>query len=494
MIVKIALIIPKNSTQTKKSFYEYDFFNKFLLSKRYFSYLLAIPTLAALTPKEHEVRVFDENIEDIDYGWGADLAGISVRTSFAMRAYGIADEYRRRGVKTVLGGIHPSMCTEESLEHADAVVVGEAEEVWQALLDDANKGELKRTYVAQGHCDVTAYGPPDRSVLKRDMYFTDVLQTTKGCPFHCEFCSVHAFDGTGIRNKTVEQVIGEIEYMQGSSLGYKRKPIFFADDNIIANKKFSRELFKALIPYKVKWGCQASINVSKDDETLQLMKDSGCGSMLIGLESVSRENLSRMDKGVNLRHDYASAIKKIQSYGIRVDGSFIVGYDFDTPESFDELIAFIEETKMLTPLINILTPFPGTKLFKRFEEEGRILHKDWSKYDTKTVVFKHPTMSADELLRGFRKVIRQVYSFESIYRKLKYYWDTDFWGSMNREDPIKLKYRIAFALRLVPMLFSRNLERSKFILRILPAIFGGHARISTILTLMAYNDFAYEGQ
>jgi radical SAM superfamily enzyme YgiQ (UPF0313 family) len=224
------------------------------------------------------------------------------------------------------------------------------------------------------------------------------------------------------------------------------------------------------------------------------MKESGCGSMLIGLESVSKENLSRMDKGVNLRHDYAEAIAKIQSYGIRVDGSFIVGYDFDTEKSFDELIAFIEETKMLTPLINILTPFPGTKLFKRFEEEGRILHRDWSKYDTKTVVFKHPTMSSEELLAGFRKVIRSVYSFDSIYRKLKYYWDTDFWGDMNREDPIKFKYRALFALRLITLLFSTNFERSKFILKLLPRVFSGRVRISVILSLMAYNDFAYEGQ
>jgi radical SAM superfamily enzyme YgiQ (UPF0313 family) len=490
--MKIALVIPKNSTQTKKSFYEYDFFSRFLFSKKYFSYFLAIPTLAALTPEEHDMRVFDENIEDVDYGWGADLVGISVRTPFAIRACAIADEYRKRGVKTVLGGIHPSMCTEEALEHADAVVVGEAEGVWHALLEDVKVGTLKRVYRAPGRADVKAYGPPDRSLLKRDMYFSDVLQTTKGCPFHCEFCSVHAFDGTEIRNKTVDQVIREIEDMQGASLGYKRKPIFFADDNIIANKRFARELFRALVPYKVKWGCQASINVSRDDEILQLMKESGCGSMLIGLESVSERNLSRMDKGVNLRHDYASAIKKIQSYGIRVDGSFILGYDFDTPESFDELIAFIEETRMLMPLINILTPFPGTKIFKRFEDEGRILHKDWSKYDTKNVVFRHPTMSADELLQGYRRVIRQVYSFDSIYRKLKHYWENDFWGSMNREDPIRLKFRMAFAARLATMLCSTNLKRSKFILRILPTVFGGHARISTILTLMAYNDFAFE--
>lgn len=489
--MKIALITPRNSSETKKSFYEYNFFSRFLLSKRYFSYLLAIPTLVSLTPEEHEVRVFDENIEDIDYNWDADLAGISVRTSFAKRAYGISEQYRKRGVKTVLGGIHPSMCAEEALQYCDSVVVGEAEGVWHTLLEDAQNGRLKRLYKAEGHADLKTFKAPDRSPLSRDRYFSEVVQTTKGCPFHCEFCSVHAFDGTKIRSKTVEQVIKEIEGIHGASLKYKKKAIFFADDNIIANRKFARQLFTALKPYNIKWGCQASINIARDEETLRLMKESGCGSILIGLESVSGKNLSRMDKGVNLRHDYIDSIKKIQSYGIRVDGSFILGYDFDSQESFDELIQFIDETNMLMPLINILTPFPGTKLFERLEQEGRILHKDWSKYDTKNVVFSHPGMTGEELLEGYKRVIRHVYSFDSIYRKLKHYWDIDFWGPMNEDDPIGFKYRLAFAARLCTMLFSRNVERTKFIMRILPKVFGRRARISTILALMAYNDYAY---
>jgi radical SAM superfamily enzyme YgiQ (UPF0313 family) len=491
--MKIALVIPKNSSDTNKSFYEYDFFSKFLFTKKYFSYLLAIPTLAALTPEEHEVRVFDENIEEIDYGWGADLAGMTVRTAFAHRAYDIAREFRKRGVKTVLGGIHASMCTEEAMEHSDTVVVGEAEGLWHSLLEDAKNGTLKRLYRAEGHTDMTAHGPPDRTLLNGGMYFSDVLQTTKGCPFHCEFCSVHAFDGNKIRSKTVPQVIREIESLQGGQLKYKKKAIMFADDNVIANKKFARELFTAIKPYDLNWGCQVSINVSKDEEMLKLMRESGCGSMLIGLESISEKNLERMDKGVNLRHDYLEAINKIQSHGIRVDGSFIVGYDFDTPDSFDELAAFIEESNMLMPIVNILTPFPGTKLFKRLEDEGRILHKDWSRYDTKHVVFRHPTMSAEEILEGSRKVMRHIYSFDSIYRKLNHYWDIDFWGPVNAHDPMKFKYRLAFAARLCTLLFSSNLKRSEFIVRVLPRVFGSRTRISTILTLMAYNDYAYEG-
>ena len=199
--MKIVLVIPKNSSESGKSFYDYEFFSRFLLSRKYFSYLLAIPTLVSLTPPEHEIRVFDENIEDIDYSWDADLAGISVRTMFSKRAYGIARTFRNRGVTTVLGGIHPSMCTKEALEYCDSVVVGEAEEIWHDLLADAQNGSLKRIYKAKKKADLTAVPLPDRSALSRERYFSDIVQTTKGCPFHCEFCSVYAFDGNRIRNK-----------------------------------------------------------------------------------------------------------------------------------------------------------------------------------------------------------------------------------------------------------------------------------------------------
>ncbi|MBI4848891.1 MAG: radical SAM protein [Nitrospirae bacterium] len=489
--MKIALIIPRNSSADEKSFYDLKFVSAFLLSKKSFSYLLAVPTLTALTPPEHEIRVFDENIEDIDYDWAPDLAGITVRTMFANRAYIISENFRKRGVRTVLGGIHPSMCPDEALKYCDTVVIGEAEEIWEKLLADAQNGNLERIYKAGRTVDLTAFPVPDRSALSADRYLANIVQTTKGCPFHCEFCSVHAFDGQKIRNKTIPQVISEIEKISGPAAGFKKKSIFFADDNIIANRKYACELFTALKPYKLNWSCQASINISKEDELLALMKESGCGAILIGLESISEKNLSRMDKGINRKHDFAEAINKIQSYGILVQGSFILGYDFDTQSSFDELMDFIDSSRLLMPLINILTPFPGTKLFSRLEKEGRIIHKDWSKYDAKNVVFSPSLLTPEELLEGHRRVIRHVYSFDSIYNKLTYYWGIDFWKHSNEKDPIKFKYRLLFAVRLFSLLFSLNLKRSRFILRILPKVFQKRVRISTVLTLMAYNDYAY---
>lgn len=491
--MKIALIIPMNSTDTRKSFYDYKFYSTFLLSQKYVSYLLAIPTIAALTPAHNEIRVFDENIEKIDYSWEADLVAISVRTMFAKRAYAISEIYRSKGIRTVLGGIHVSMCPEEAIDYCDCVAIGEAENVWQQILHDAEAGLLKKIYKSEKHCDMKSSPVPNRANLSKGRYLSDIVQTTKGCPFHCEFCSVYAYDGQKIRNKTLENVLKEIEDINTDGSKYKSKnTIFFADDNIISNKKFARELFLALKPHNINWMCQASINISEESELLQLMSESGCGAVFIGFESISERNLAKMHKGVNQRYNYIEAIKKIQSYGILVHSSFIVGYDFDSPQSFDELINFIDEANLLMPLINILTPFPGTELFNRFEQEGRLLHKDWSKYDTKHVVFSPANISAEELLNGYNKIVKSIYSFPSILKKLNYYWEIDFWKFSNELNPVKFKYRLIFAIRLITLLFSHNIKRSRFIIKILPKIFKKKVRVSTILTLMAYNDFACE--
>ena len=490
--MKIALIIPKSNLANKPSFYDYSFYKSLLFTNRYFSYLLAAPVLASLTPPEHEVRIFDENIEDIDYGWSADLAGITVRTMYAKRAYKISQNYRDRGTKTVLGGIHASKCVDEALEYCDSVVEGEAEHIWGKLIEDLKNGDLKKLYQADRKTNLKNHPNPDRSKLTNSRYFADIVQTTKGCPFDCEFCSVSVYDGQKLRHKSVSQVVSEIINIQGTKNQFKKKSIFFADDNIIADRAYALELFKALIPYNLNWSCQGSINISRDGEMLALMKQAGCGAILLGLESVSDKNLKTMGKGVNLRHDYVKAITAIQDHGIMVQGSFVLGYDDDTRESFDELIDFINNANILMPLINILTPFPGTRLFKRFETEKRILHKDWDDYDGQTVVFKPVKISPDELYEGFRKVLREVYSFESIYCKLNKFWEVDFWKKSNELDPVKFRYRILFALRLLSLLPTSDIVRTKFILRIIPKIFNKKTRISTIITLMAYNDYAYK--
>ena len=461
------------------------------MSKKYISYLLAIPTIISLTPEKHEIIVIDENIEDIDYSINVDLVGISVRTMFAMRAYAISKKFREKGITTVLGGIHPSMCPDEAALNCDTVVVGEAENIWETLLEDAQNGQLKPIYKSDSYANLQNSPIPDRRQLSTHKYLTDIIQTTKGCPFHCEFCSVHAFDGQKIRTKTVEQVVHEINNIKQSVDKFKKKKaIFFADDNILSKKSFSIELINALKPLNINWMCQASINISQEDDLLQKMSESGCGAIFIGFESISEKNLRSMDKAINRRFDYRKAIDKIQSYGMLVHSSFIVGYEHDTVEALDELIQFIEDTNLLIPLINVLTPFPGTQLFTRLEKEGRILSKDWQLYDTKHVVFQPENLSTEQLSEGYKKVVQSVYSYDAILKKLKHYWRIDFWKRQNKEDPVQFKYRLLFAIRLMSLLISKNVRRSVFIIKILPYVFSKKVRVSTILALMGYNDFA----
>lgn len=489
--MKLTLITPRQGTGNEKNIYDYRYVARFIFSKAYSGYLLAIPTLAALTPPDWEIKIVDENIEPIDFNAPTDLVGISVRTMFAKRAYEIASRFREKGVKVVLGGIHTSMLPEETSRYADSIVIGEAENVWHELILDFKNNGLKKNYKSTFHPDLSVNPMPDRSLMKNDKYLLHVVQTTKGCPFFCDFCSVHAFDGTKIRHRSIEQVIADIKATQHDRIRERKKAIFFADDNIVADRKYAKEFFKELAPLNIGWSCQASINVSKDDEILDLMAKSGCGGILIGFESIAEDNLRQMNKKINLTQDFSSAINKIHSHGIAVQGSFIVGHDNDTKDSFQRLADFINNNNVLFALISILTPFPGTGLFHRMEKEGRLLHKDWSRYDSKTVVFKPKNMPPLDLKRGFMHVYREIYSFKSIYRKLKYFWEKDFWRDQNKRYPIKFKYRLLFALRLLTYLPTTDFERIKFILKILPWAFDKRVRLTTIITLMAYNDYAY---
>src|SRR3990170_3393569 len=428
----LTLVTPRQGTEHEKNIYDYRYVSRFIFSRAYSGYLLAIPTLAALTPPDVEVKVADENIAPIDFTSPTDLVAISVRTMFAKRAYQIASRFRERGVKVVLGGIHPSMLPEEAGQYADSIVVGEAEDIWHELIQDFKNNNLKKVYKAASRPDLSECPRPDRRFLENNKYLLHIVQTTKGCPFFCEFCSVHAFDGTAIRHRPIEQVINDIKETQRDGIYERKRAIFFADDN-----------------------------------------------------------LRQMNKRINLTQDFSKAIQKIQSNRILVQGSFIVGHDNDTKETFQKLADFINKNNLLFALVSILTPFPGTGLFHRMEKESRLLYKDWEKYDSKTVVFKPKHLTPLELKNGFIHVNREVYSFKSIYKKLRHFWEIDFWKEQNRRNPIKFKYRILFTFRLMTYLFTWDFERVKFIFKILPWVFDKRVRISTIITLMAYNDYAY---
>lgn len=373
---------------------------------------LALTTLAALTPDGVTVRLIDENVEDLDWQALPDLVGISLMTPLAPRAYEIAAAYRQRGVPVVLGGIHATMMPEEAANHADAVVVGEAELLWPQVVADALDGKLQPLYRANGYPLLAHLPIPRRELLRRKAYFfVNTVQTTRGCPFDCEFCSVTQFFGNTYRLRPIDEVEGEIQNLEG-------RFVFFVDDNIIGDGNYARELFQRLAPYRLKWASQASITIAKDGELLNLARRSGCMGLFIGFESLSQQTLQAMGKSFNRVNAYRDRIKRIHDHGIGIQGSFIFGNDGDTPAVFDDTVRFTTENRLDAALFSILTPFPGTRLYYKMCSEGRILSQDWSRYDMNHVVFQPRGMSPQQLQEGFDWAYRRLYSWSSITRRL----------------------------------------------------------------------------
>lgn len=373
---------------------------------------LALTTLAALTPADVTVRLIDENAEDLDTQTKTDLAGISLMTPLAPRGYEIAAVYRQRGVPVVLGGIHATMMPEEAGAHADSVVVGEAERLWPQVVADARQGQLQPLYRENGYAPLAHLPTPRRELLKRKAYFfVNTVQTTRGCPFDCEFCSVTQFFGHTYRLRPVDEVEREIRNLEG-------RFVFFVDDNIVGDRGYARDLFRRLIPYRLKWASQASLTVGKDPELLDLAQRSGCMGLFIGLESLSQKTLKEMGKSFNRVDSYRDRIKRIHDHGIGIQGSFIFGSDGDSPAIFEDTVRFTEETRLDAALFSILTPFPGTRLYHKMRSEGRILSQDWSRYDMNHVVFQPRGMSSRQLQQGFHWAYRRLYSWPSIARRL----------------------------------------------------------------------------
>ena len=376
---------------------------------RYFS----IPPLnllyvAAVTPKDVEIALVDEHVDEIDFEEEIDLVGITALTATAPRAYEIGDEFKKRGVKVVLGGIHPSLLPEEAIQHADAVVVGEAENLWPQLIEDFKRGELKRFYQSSQKPSLENLPFPRRDLLQGKRYLTkNFIQVTRGCPFDCDFCSVSRFFGKKHRFRPVGDVIKEIENLKG-------KFTVFADDNIVAHPRYAKELFKALIPYKKRWFSQAALTMNDDDELLRLAAQSGCEGVYIGFESLSDIGLKKLKKYT----DFKEAIHKLKSYGIRVEGSFIFGFDSDDKTVFEKTLKFTQDIKLDAATFHLLTPLPGTKLYEKLERENRIIKRDWSKYDFSTVVFEPKQMTMEELQEGIHWTMKEFYSLSSITRRL----------------------------------------------------------------------------
>jgi len=365
---------------------------------------LCLGIIAALTPKPWKTRILDENNVEFRFR-EADLVGITAYTPNAYRAYEIAKVYRDKKIPVVMGGIHASMCTAEALQYVDSVVVGEAENTWSTVLTDFEAGRLQKVYL--GDFTEMKNQPIPRHDLQFPLYYWRAVQTSRGCPMNCDFCSVTSFNGGHFRTRPIEEVVAEIEKFHGD-----KRNIFFVDDNIggitQAHRERAKELFRAIIDKKLKfnWFSQTSVDFADDPEALRLAAASGCKLLLVGFETESTEGLKSANKKNNLRkgaENYRLIIKKFHKHGIGVLGTFIFGMESDRPQDITDRARFINRLNVDCIQTSILTPYPGTKLSRRMEEEDKLSCKnfphDWQYYNWEDIVMHHPHIASPELAR-----------------------------------------------------------------------------------------------
>jgi radical SAM superfamily enzyme YgiQ (UPF0313 family) len=384
---------------------------------------LGLLVVAGLTPPEWEVTLLDENLDRHDYGRmpKPDLVGITAFTSQATRAYEIAATFRAMGVPVVMGGIHATFCRDEALRYVDAVVTGEAESVWRQVLEDAANHALRRVY--EGGISSMAEIPPARHDLLPGRYYFGALQTTRGCPLNCSFCSVTAFNGGTYRHRPAADVIAELRLI-------REKVILFVDDNLIGTRRdhlaCSKELLQAMISARLTrpWICQATINFADDEELLVLARRAGCQGVFIGFESPTVEGLMAVGKKFNLQkgRNFRESVRRIQRHGICVVGSFIMGIDTDAPGIGETVARAAEEYGIDAANVLILTPLPGTKLYAQMESEGRIRSNDypadWRYYTLTHPVADYKRLSWAELVEEMNLLNDRYYSYPRILRRL----------------------------------------------------------------------------
>jgi len=373
---------------------------------------LALATVAAATPEHIDVKIVDEAIETIDYNSDVDLVGITALTRFAPHAYRIADRFRKNGVKVVMGGMHPSALPKEAIKHCDSVVIGEAECVWRRLIRDFEKGRMQKFYRNNDFVNLSSICAPRRDLYKKERYlFTHFIQTTRGCPFDCGFCSVTKFFGRTYRTRPVEAIIREIRNM-------KTKFVGFSDDNIFGNRIYARKLFSALRYEGVVWLSQASLNITDDPQLLHLAARSGCKGLFVGLESADCESLTLMNKGFLKPQKFKEAIRRLHDEGISVLGAFVLGNDNEDHSIFKRTLDFAKKIKIDLAQFAILTPYPGTAIYNRLIKEKRIFNFDWTKYDAGNAVFKPLKMTAEKLKEEVDKLWRDFYRFDEVLMRI----------------------------------------------------------------------------
>jgi radical SAM superfamily enzyme YgiQ (UPF0313 family) len=383
---------------------------------------LALLVLGSLTPPEDTVTLADENIERVNFDDTPDLVAITVKVDTAIRSWEIATQYRQRGVPVVLGGIHVTSCPEQNLPYADAILIGEAEELWPVLVEDARSGFLKKIYRADKRFDVSRSPVPRWELISGKNYlYANTICASRGCPWQCDFCYSSAPGFTAAyQMKPVENILAEIE-----SLGTRH--VMFIDDNFIGNPSKARDVIRKLVPLGLTWHTAVSSDIGRYEDILDLMAESGCKSLFIGFESISAASLESCNKRQNSVADYDRIIRMIHERGMMVNASLAFGFDSDSPDVFDNTLAWLLYNKIETMTAHILTPYPGTRFYKRLLAEERIIDFDLTHYNTAHVVFKPKLMHSTELQAGYERMYRDFYSWKGICQRLPR--DSSQWGA-----------------------------------------------------------------
>jgi radical SAM superfamily enzyme YgiQ (UPF0313 family) len=374
-----------------------------------------LTTLAAVTASRHEVTIEDENVQRLHLDDRPDVVGITVYTFLAPRAYAIADHYRARGVHVVLGGLHVTGRPEEALEHADTIVVGEGDTVWPHFLADLEAGRPARLYRADAVAPLDELPLPRMDLLDGSRYLsTASVSATRGCPHRCQYCFNSVEGASPFRKRSIPGIVRQVAALRDSGHPY----VVFFDDNLTADRRFARALCEGLEGMGVRWRCAASIEVADDEELLRRLAGCGCESLFIGLESINSGSLAEAHKHQNRVRDYERQIAAIHRQGIMLNASFVFGFDHDGPDVFAATLDFAVRNRLGSINFHILTPYPGTGLFKRLEAEGRILTYDWSRYDTAHAVFRPALMTPEQLEQGYAWIYQRFYSWANIVRRI----------------------------------------------------------------------------
>ncbi|MGC2324941.1 MAG: radical SAM protein [Terriglobales bacterium] len=371
-----------------------------------------MPYLAARVPASWDVIHVDEEGEEIDWNIGADVVGITFHTPSAFHAYEIAARFRSRGICVALGGPHVTLLPEEASQYADVTFIGEAEGLWEEFLKGFEAGSYLSVYRQTSVPSIENIPMARKELFHRHDYTNGVLFATRGCPSQCDFCTIAVMYGHKLRKRPIAEVAAEYASFPGNV-------IIFWDDNIAGDMEYAKGLFRAIAPYGKWWSSQASIHAGRDDEFLEAAAHSGCKQLFLGLESVSQQSMAEVNKGFNRVDEYLQIIARIHAHGIAVQAGIVFGFDHDTTEIFKDTVDLLENARVQNATFNILTPFPGTPLFRKMEAEGRILTRDWRKYNSRDdVVYQPKQMSAEELLAGFRSANERFYSLASMAKRL----------------------------------------------------------------------------